>query len=397
MTTATRRQPRWADFPTEEYVARVERAQKLMIADGLDALIVTQKENVEYFSGFQCGHWPSKLFPPAVLILHKTRDPILCLPDFFNGTAIGSSWVDRRLLHDKPHANPRDFPKQIVAAIDELSARTGMIGLEAGEVLLPRWNLLDYEYVRDQLNSATFKPVGSLIWELRMIKSPLELDRMKLITGFTDASLQAARRGVSVGITEEEIARIVRAEMVQQGADGFSFMNIRAGLDRYPMADSVPVDRPIGEGEMLLVDVGTNFRGYTTDVAYVAHVGKPTAKHRELYDVVIRAHEAAIKMARPGVKASELYHATMTVLESANFGKFLDMVGHGIGMDTHEPPILTPYDDRELRPGMVFAIEPWLYDVTSLGFFCVEEIVAVTEDGPVVYSTIPRDDLWTVE
>ncbi len=396
MVVSTRRQPKWADFATDEYVARVEKAQRLMAEDELDVLLITQQENVEYFSGFETGHWPSKLFPPAVLLLHRRRDPILVLPDFFDGTAVGSSWVERRLLHPKPHANPRDFPKQIVAGVEELGARTGTIGLEAGEILTPRWNLLDYEYVRSHLSSATFRSGARVIWECRMIKSPAELQRMRHITRLTDSAILEAQRQVVPGTTEEDVAKIVRSEMVRQGADGFNFMNIRAGLDRYAMADSIPMKRPVAEGEMLVVDVGTNFRGYKTDVAYVAHVGTPTAKHRELYDAVVRAQDAALRMARPGVRACDLYHGVMEVLESADYGRLLDMVGHGIGMDTHEPPMLTPYDERELQPGMVFAIEPWLYDVAKLGFFCVEEIVAITEDGAENYSTVPRNDLWTV-
>lgn len=397
MTLETVRQPKWADFPVEEYATRTQKAQRLMAEQNLDVLLLTQRENIEYFSGFLTGHWNSKLFPPAVLLIHRSQDPILVLPDFFNGTAEGSSWVARRILHAEPHADPRKFPERIVEGITEMGATTGTVGLESGEILTPRWNMLDYEYVRSHLSSATFRSGSEVIWQCRMIKSPREIERMRSITALTDRSIMAVKGAVHVGMTEQQVAQVVFREMIDGGADGYSFMNIRAGLDRYPMADSLPMPRPVAEGEMLLVDVGTNYRSYVTDVAYVAHIGRPTSKHHEIYETVIRAQEAAIAVARPGVKASEVFRTSLRVLEDLHFGKLLDMVGHGIGMDPHEPPMLTPYDDRLLEPGMCFAIEPWIYDTANLGFFCVEEIVVVTEDEPVVLSSVPRDELWTVE
>src|SRR5690606_21179330 len=188
--------------------------------------------------------------------------------------------------------------------------------------------------------------------------------------------ISAARKQLDIGISEQQVAAIVQREMLALGADGAAFRNIRAGRDRYACSDSLPQDRAIGPNEILLIDIGATYRTYATDVAYITHLGPALpARHRE-YDLVVQAQNAAIEALKPGALASDVFRAAHSILEKSEL-RALDMVGHGIGLDVHEPPRLTPYDDTELVPGMVFAVEPWLYDPDDLGLFCVEELIAV--------------------
>ncbi len=389
--------PRWSDFPTVEYLERVDRAQAKMRELDLDAVLMVQRENVEYFSGLQTGHWASKTFQSGAVVLHRDEEPILVIPDFFEGTAKGSAWISRRRTFSEPHARPEGFSQVVIGALRELGAEAGTIGMELGEHLTPAWNLRDYHKIREALPGATFASGADVIWACRGIKSVREIERMRLITKISDTAVMKTLSSLERGMTEEDVAATVSQAMIAAGADALTFMNIRAGLDRYPCADSLPERRPIGPRDMLLLDVGGRRRTYTSDIAYVVHVGEPTPRHREMYDAVIRSHEAALKVMRPGVRASEVYHAGIDVLKALGYGKTLDMIGHAIGLDVHEPPMLTPYDDRELEAGMTFALEPWLYDVTDLGLFCVEEIVLITESGHEILSTVPRNELRAVE
>jgi Xaa-Pro aminopeptidase len=397
MTAVDTRTPPFADFPTDEYRARVQRAQRIMRAEGLDVVILTQRENVEYFSGFLTGHWVSKTFATAALLLHHDRDPVLVIPQFFGGTAAGSSWVTDLVMFPECHAAPREFPSYVVQAVQKLRATTGVIGLESGDNLVSGWNLTDYHKMRDGLRGVDFRSAANVIWGCRAYKSPRELDRMRQLTQMTDRAIRAAHGNARAGVTEIDIANWLSVSGTEQGADRAAFLNIRAGLPRYPCADSIPVARPLERGDMLLIDAGLNKNLYTTDVAYVSHVGTPPDEHRRFYDAVIRSHEALLAALRPGVPANEVYEAGRKPLADFGNGRYIDMMGHGIGLDIHEPPIITPYERRTIEAGMTFAIEPWLYDTDRLGFFCVEEIVHVTEDGCEIFSTLPRDELWTVE
>jgi Xaa-Pro aminopeptidase len=364
-----------------------------MAAAGLDVLMLTQQENVEYFSGFQTGHWVSKTFSPAVVLIHARKDPVLVLPDFFTGTARDSSWIQNHTYFSEPHAQPRNVARAIVTALRDLGGSSAAVGLEWGQNLVLHMNLADYHAVRDQLPEVQWTSGASVIWGCRMIKSALEIERLRAITLITERAIAAARSEFHEGMTETAIAKVIIMKGFEAGADGIAFTNIRAGLDRYASADSLPMDRPIRAGEMLILDIGLKLKGYYSDVAYCAHVGPPPAKHKEIWRRVVEAQDTTIASMRPGVGAKDVFRICRGVL--ADLGS-TDMVGHGIGMDVHEPPILAPPDEHALEAGMVFALEPWVYDTTNLGIFCLEELIVITEDGCESLSTLPRDEFWWI-
>ena len=386
---------KWTDFPRDEYERRTQRAQELMAADGLDVVVLTSKENVEYFSGFQTGHWNSKSFPTAALVLHRTKDPILVIAQFFSGTAFSTTWVDHLMTFNEPHAAPRDYSKVLVEAVRTLGGSTPAIGFERGTHLVPNWNVDDYLYVMNELAPGEIRSAANVIWGARMIKSERELERMRWLTAITDEAITVARRDLAQGQTEVEVGTRIASEMMARGANGTSFRNIRAGKDRYHCSDSLPQERPFIDGDLLIIDIGAKYNTYVTDVAYTTHIGKASSRHHEIYDVVVRAQAAAVAKCRPGIPAKEVFFAAESVIKESGLVS-LDMIGHGIGMDLHEPVMLTPYNDEPLQAGMVLAVEPWLYDSSGLGVFALEEHVHVTDDEPEMLSSIERDSLMEI-
>ena len=386
---------KWADFPKDEYETRTRRAQELMAKEGLDVVILTSGENVEYFSGFQNGHWNSKSFPTGALLLHRTKDPVLLIPQFFSGTAWSTSWVNDLAIFKEPHAAPREFGKTLVDAVRALGGSTAVIGFERGTHLSPSWNLDDFAYVTGALAHGELRSAAAVIWGARMIKSERELERMRWLTSITDKAITTVRNQLTTGQTEVGIGTSIATEMMALGADTTSFRNIRAGKDRYHCSDSLPQQRPLIDGDLLIIDTGAKLGSYVTDVAYTTHIGRATSRHHEIYDVVVRAQEAAVAQCRPGVPAKEVFLAAARVIEESGL-QSLDMIGHGIGMDLHEPVMLTPYNEEPLQSGMVLAVEPWLYDSSGLGVFALEEHVHVTDDAPEMLSSIERDSLMEI-
>ncbi|MDR1798685.1 MAG: Xaa-Pro peptidase family protein [Bifidobacteriaceae bacterium] len=386
----------WADFPADEYSARVERAQGLMAAEGLDVVVLTQKENVEYFSGFLTGHWASKSFPTAAVVLHRTKAPILVIPRFFAGTAWSTCWIDNIHFFEEPHAAPREFADVLIAAVREAGGKDARIGFERGQNLQPLWNTDDYIKVMAELvGGGEILSAANVVWGCRTIKSEREIERMKWLTGVTDRAILAMFRDLHLGETEIEVGNQLAKEMIDGGAEDTSFRNIRAGGNRYHCSDSHPQNRAFIENDLLVIDTGALFNGYVTDVAYTVLFGKPTARHEEVWDVVVRAQDAAIALCRPGVRACDVFFASEAIIKESGLPT-LDMIGHTLGLDLHEPPMLTPYCTDPLKAGMILSVEPWLYDPTGLGVFAVEEHILVTEDGPVNLSSIERNELRTV-
>ena len=193
---------KWADFPKDEYETRTRRAQELMAKEGLDVVILTSGENVEYFSGFQNGHWNSKSFPTGALLLHRTKDPVLLIPQFFSGTAWSTSWVNDLAIFKEPHAAPREFGKTLVDAVRALGGSTAVIGFERGTHLSPSWNLDDFAYVTGALAHGELRSAAAVIWGTRMIKSERELERMRWLTSITDKAITTVRNQLTTGQTE---------------------------------------------------------------------------------------------------------------------------------------------------------------------------------------------------
>ena len=397
MTTVTTptAAPVWADFPTEEYQARVARAQRSMREHGLDVLLLTQKEIVQYFSGFLSGGWSVQTFAAAILLLHVSKDPVLVIPDIFAATARGSSWIQQHAYYTEPHLRPRGAADAVVDAVIALAGATPRIGLEWGPNLVAAWNLADYHAVRERLGAATFSSAEDVVWDCRMIKSPREIERMREITGITERAMVGARDQVHAGMTEQELARVTVGSATLAGADGIAFTNIRAGVDRYRMSDSVPMARPIRADEMVVFDIALTLRTYAAELACNIHIGEPTAKHREIWRTMTKAQDAALAVMRPGVRAEDVFHQCLQVLNDYGYGRpSAYSVGHGIGLSVHEPPVLGPQHHRTLEAGMVFVLGSWIYDIEGLGVFALEEMVAITDDGNQLLSTLPRDELW---
>ncbi len=144
------------------------------------------------------------------------------------------------------------------------------------------------------------------------------------------------------------------------------------------------------ESELLLVDWGASARYYKSDLTRVLATRKITPKLHEVYQVVLRAQECAIKAVRPGVKAKDIDAEARGVIADAGFGDFFGHgLGHGLGLQVHEGPAIRPNSETILEPGMVFTIEPGIY-LPEWGGVRIEDDILVTADGHEVLSRLPK-------
>jgi Xaa-Pro dipeptidase len=164
------------------------------------------------------------------------------------------------------------------------------------------------------------------------------------------------------------------------------------------------------KGDIVMLDGGTVYRGYWSDIIRQACIGEPSKKQEELYEIARKANEAAIEAVKPGVTVHEICNVALRTVRNAGFGQYLisEGVGHALGLQIHEPPWIRSGSQEKLEPGMVITLEPCLYDTPiaeyhrykpnetglgGVGIFAVEDDVLVTESGNDVLSLMPRD-LW---
>ena len=297
------------------------------------------------------------------------------------------------------------FAKFIVETFEELGLTKGTIGLEYGEDLTTGLQFSEFDYVRKNLPDAKFVSGADVLWDCRMIKSNLEIERMKNAAEIAMKGYDTARREVKRGMTEIEIGQIFKSTFVNEQAkrkhntQEVGIFNIRSGPERYGMADTYNQDRRIQEGETLVMNVGAWYRRYYANWSRTAFVGKPKEGHLKGLRAIEECFEIVAQETAPGVKAGDLYEKVVEPLRNSfGSGEVYETAGIGCGMYPHEPPYIGRGRQDILKPGMVFTVVAWSYDIKpgGLGILGFEHEFVVTESGnkPIV----PFEDelLWTV-
>ncbi len=395
----THRQPAYALFPVNEFLERVEKARKKMEENEIDALLLTAKENVIYFSGIRTIGWNSKHRPMGIIVPRDPNKPVVSiLPETLYDVSYHSSWIDELRPWGgwrRKDATP-DPITGFAEAAAELGVEQGVIGMELGYGQRVAMSQNDLEELRKKLRGATLVDAGPLLWDLRMIKSDLEI---KALRKACDATSKAFERGfgeLRPGMTERELAGIIMSELALQTDELPGFLMVRSGKLKYGMVNVEPFEKSMEPGDLVVVDVGANYHHYWSDFMRMASIGEPSAEQRRLFDADLAAQQAGVKIIRPGIKLHEIFDACYDVLIEKGVQEHvpgLERVGHGVGLDVHEPPSIARDSEVLVEPNMVLTVEPIFWDQPNheVGNFAIEDIVVVTEDGHEVISKFPNE------
>lgn len=381
------------EFPVSEYEARYKKAKKLMEERKIDALLLTQRENVEYFSGFLTHLWEAK-YRPFVAILPRDGNPALILPRLERVCAEKTSWIkDLRIWEDPSDTYDRILCANLVAiTVKDLGLAESKIGVESGYDLRIGMPLRDFNFIMSSLPEAKFVDAWDVIWGCRMFKSKLEREKIKKATDITCKGTEEAFRNLRSGMTEVDLHRLMCLGFFNNGADEIGFCNVRVSTDpwRAVMANSFAYDVKIKDGDLLFADVGAKYGGYFADQGRMGWCGKPPAEIKKRYAAAAKATDSAIEAMAPGVKISDIFQIAVDTLRKET-GEVPPMarVGHGLGMDIHEPPNVGPKMTITLEPGMIITIEPEIF--SPKGAMFAEDVIAITETGHEDYTYIKKE------
>ncbi len=226
------------------------------------------------------------------------------------------------------------------------------------------------------------------IGALRMRKDSTEYKLLKMNAQIADRAEQKAAEVARPGMTEAELASIIRDHFASEGAAP-EFWIVGGGPNgAFPHHETG--DRPFEIGDAIVVDIGCRKHGYPSDITRMIVVGQKPEGYDEIHAIVEQAVEAALRTAKPGVKARDVDKAARDTIAAAGYGAyFTHRTGHGLGVDVHEQPYITATNDLVLDEGMVFSIEPGIYLPGRFGIR-LEEIVILRKDGPEILSDMPR-------
>lgn len=272
----------------------------------------------------------------------------------------------------------------LLAAFDAITAKN------AESVVLDETMRADFALLLlGALPGARTSFTGETLGALRMRKDAGECAKLKMNAAIADRAMEKAFAVIQPGMTELELAGVVKDHFQSEGATPAFWIVGSGGNGAFPHHQTG--DRPLAEGDAVVIDIGGRKAGFPSDITRMAVIGSPPDGYLPVHSIVEQAVQAALNAARPGILAKDVDAAARRVIEEAGYGEFfVHRTGHGMGIDGHEPPYITARSETLLEEGMVFSIEPGIYLPGRFGVR-LEEIVILRDNGPEILSRLPRD------
>jgi len=346
---------------------RVAALKRLMEERNIVTLLVTQRENVRYLTGFTGSS--------GSVVLSSGR-PMLVTDFRYQIQAAAEAPEVTVLVQKKDH----------YSAIKEAARRLGadILWFDDASLTIDRVKALRKQGLR-------LKGIKDPVEELRQRKDTVELAKIRTAIRRAEDSFQALKRFVRPGASERELGFKLEMLIRERGSRRTAFDIIVASGTNGAMPHASTTGRRLRAGDLVTIDFGAETDGYYCDITRTVCVGRPTPRQRLVHDLVLRAQEQAINAVKPGVRCAELDRLARTTIAQAGHGKhFGHATGHGIGLMVHEGPSLSALSKGVVDEGMVFTVEPGVY-IAGWGGVRIEDMVLVTADGHRVLTSLPRE------
>jgi Xaa-Pro aminopeptidase len=346
---------------------RIARAQESLYGSRIDALLITPSSDLRYLTGYNAH--PLERLTCLVVPAHEAA--FLVVPRLEKPAAEASAAGELGI--EIVPWDETDDPYALVAS--RLPHDVRRVGLDNH-----MWAEKALAF-RRALPHAEQRLAGDVLGELRMRKSPEEVDSLRRAGAAIDSVHARMGEFLRAGRTEREVARDIKEAILTAGHATADFAIVASGPNGASPHHEVS-DRVIQPGEPVVVDIGgTMPDGYCSDSTRTYAVGEPPTEFVRYYEVLLRAQATQCDAARPGIAAQQLDAAGRDIIAEAGYGEFfVHRTGHGIGLDTHEEPYIVGGNDLVLEPGMSFSIEPGIYLPGRHGAR-IEDIVVCTETG----------------
>ena len=233
--------------------------------------------------------------------------------------------------------------------------------------------------------------VDEIINKARAVKTDYEVDCIKKAQKIAEDAFSHILTFIKEGVTEKEIALELDFFMLKNGAEAVSFETIAVSGKNSSMPHGVPTDKKIENGDFITMDFGAVYNGYHSDMTRTVIVGKPTEKQKEVYETVLKAQKSALEVLKNGVTGFDADKVARDIIENAGYKEnFGHGTGHGVGIEIHESPNLSPYSKATLETGNVVTVEPGIYIPDEFGVR-IEDMALITEDGYINLTSCEKE------
>ena len=376
-----------------------DRAASIGRREGIDAFVAATAANVLHATGFwSAGGYlgtepcfavlPIESHRPAELVI--AMGPLDQIVDLgvvgVHVTTYGDFYwhtqPDRKLdSGDRYIEQQAATPRPGVDAVHGLAEVLQAQGFEAARLGVDErgFSPQDFALLHELVPGATLVPAYALFRELRAVKSAEEAEKLETVARLTEAAIMSAIAIAAPGVPEREMAQVVGSEMARQDAIPLMIALGFGAKSAHP--NTVPGDRALRQGDVIRFDVGARRDGYHSELARVASLGEPNPELARLYEAMLFGQQAALDAVRPGAAVRDIFDIGMRAAQQAGAPHYVrHHIGHGIGLEFYDEPVITGRSAWTIEAGMVINIETPIYEL-GLGGVQTEDTVLVTDDG----------------
>jgi len=366
------------------FIVNFEDRQKKLVsamqAKGLEGIALNAGPSLTYLTGLHF-HLSER---PVVAYFTPGSPPVIVLPELEAGKLAGVTYPIQEFTYgEQPDTWGRVFNEALLAA--ELNGKK--LGVEPR-----RMRFLELIYLNTGKLKINLVSGAECLEEIRICKDNTEIEAMQTAVKIAQDAIRAVIPLIKPGITERELAAELTIQLLRHGSDSqLPFTPIVASGPNSANPHAFPSDRGLQWGDMLIIDWGASVGGYYSDLTRTFSLGEIDNEMSTIGQVVKDANQAAREIAAPGIAAQEIDRAARQVIKTAGYDQyFIHRTGHGLGLESHEPPYIRDGNPRLLEPGMTFTIEPGIY-IPGRGGVRIEDDVVMTKKGLHSFSDLPRE------
>lgn len=365
------------------YKKRLDKISNAMNENGYDFVILTSLPTLAYSSNiYQSLAW----YVNTCVVISKNGRSTIIVPYSDFERISNETWIEDIQTWNPPLKNrpERKFEKAISEFIQQENVTNPVIGIESNLTWTQHTNIIN------ELSNAQFKPCGTLLENLMVIKEVEELPYVRKAANLCDIGYQAAIENVTPGMTEIELCGVIELAMRKEGCDGYWVPNQAGtyGPGETVLLDKYPTDKVIKDDHIVKFGIHPSYKNYRGDICVTATFRKPEPAFKTLADVCAEATEACIDIIKPGIRSKDIDLTFRNIMEKNGYGDYVGWyIGHGIGTG-HLPPFIASDDESIIQENMVIVINTMAVKGNEPGVV-YETMVLVTKDGHERLNTNP--------
>lgn len=362
------------------------KEKKAMEENGLDTLIAMTPENIAYSIG--CAI-PSQFFARrrhAISIKSLNTEPTLIVADMEEGHAKEYSEIKDIRSYREFMTDPIDLMADV---LEEKGLEDGKIGVEL--TFLPQ---VDYERLTKRLPKASFIGCDELFEEIFSVKSDKHLKILRDVARAGEKAILEGFETIRPGMTENELARIMLNRFYSEGGDGMKILIVGSG-ERSGYPNCSPTNRVLKKGDLIRVDFIALKEYFLSDFVRMAVVGEPTQRQAKIYNQLVTTQEKILDVIKPGISGADVYKVYLDAWNELGYPP-VRFIGHGLGLSTHERPLLSDFEKIELEENMLLCIEPLLLYPGVEGYQVEDEVLVKKGGYEILTNLMDTSNLYEI-